>query len=173
MDSYVYLWLTTLVAFASSQTSEPVVFSAGLDKDVNVNAGDTVVYNVIYSNVGNSYNPNTGIFVCKKPGLYRFEVNLLTGDKKGSWLTIRHNDKDTVTAHGTGSVSNVVHNPTGGNSIILELAIGDTVSVVERDTTSMLHGGPGWVYNTFSGILLAERHQAFTTNFQTTGNRCQ
>lgn len=60
---------TMLLIIAFSAQQQPIAFFAELSNDmVNPSSGQTVVFDQILTNVGNAYNPSTGIFTAPLPG---------------------------------------------------------------------------------------------------------
>ena len=53
-------------------SDSPVAFTATLSVPQSVVEGDAVVYDNVVSNLGNSYDPNTGAFLCPSDGAYMF-----------------------------------------------------------------------------------------------------
>uniref|UniRef100_A0A674BKD3 C1q domain-containing protein n=1 Tax=Salmo trutta TaxID=8032 RepID=A0A674BKD3_SALTR len=89
------------------------------------NTGITLVYRNIYSNIGNAYNPTTGIFTAPVRGLYLFrfyiygwgESSVATSavlHKNGHHIAIAHAD------HSSGGI-----NSSNGVSLLLE--VGDVI----------------------------------------------
>lgn len=64
------------IAFTFQDTSE-VAFSAGLTKMLKLSHTERVVYDRIYTNIGNAYNSQTGTFVCPQAGIYVFQFHSL------------------------------------------------------------------------------------------------
>lgn len=60
---------TMILIIAFSAQQQPIAFFAELSNDmVNPSSGQTVVFDQILTNVGNAYNPSTGIFTAPLPG---------------------------------------------------------------------------------------------------------
>jgi hypothetical protein len=131
-------------------SSQPVAFSARIDRSLDLSVGSTVVYNVVYTNDGNSYDPTTGLFVCKRKGLYRFDVHVMGQKGRNPLIALNHNNNDIVYAYSAGSYSD-----SGSNTVLLHLSVGDVVKVVVRLRTAHLNYATNQNYNTFSGQLLA------------------
>lgn len=71
----------------SSFTGNPMAFHANLGSSLNIQdiyKEDTVVYDDVITNVGNGYDSETGIFTCRKAGLYSFSWTSLTPSGKRS-----------------------------------------------------------------------------------------
>ncbi|XP_024292252.2 complement C1q-like protein 2 [Oncorhynchus tshawytscha] len=114
------------------------------------NTGITLVYRHIYSNIGNAYNPTTGIFTAPVRGLYLFRFYIYgEGDSSASTTAALHkNGHHVAVAH--------AHQATGGinssNGVSLLLEVGDVVYmhlwVGDKIYDSEYH------HSTFSGHLL-------------------
>jgi len=132
-------------------TNTKILFTAVTTKRMSVAAGQTVVLDTIYANIGGDYNEKTGEFVCSTPGYYLFSFGaLLNVVAKFSFLTMYHNSKTALTVYGlnSGTEDHLF------NSGILTLAKGDVVKVVARQASSFYNNNDD-VYSTFSGHLLA------------------
>ncbi|XP_062375733.1 complement C1q-like protein 2 [Sardina pilchardus] len=131
-----------------------VSFSASLLASGRGNTGPfsvatPLVYRHIYTNVGNAYNPNTGVFTAPVRGVYSFVLFVLgQGHATRTGVSLHKNGEHVVIAwsnqpSGYDKTSN-------GASLLLE--VGDVVYV------KLWHNG--WVYDdqnhhtTFSGHLL-------------------
>uniref|UniRef100_A0A8C7I7E5 Uncharacterized LOC116358550 n=1 Tax=Oncorhynchus kisutch TaxID=8019 RepID=A0A8C7I7E5_ONCKI len=114
------------------------------------NTGITLVYRHIYSNIGNAYNPTTGIFTAPVRGLYLFRFYMYgEGDSSVPITTALHkNGHHVAVAH--------AHQATGGtnssNGVSLLLEVGDVVYMYlwagNKIYDSEYH------HSTFSGHLL-------------------
>ena len=51
-----------------------MAFTAGLSTHTTLSNGATIHFDVIVTNKGNGYNPNTGVFTAPKAGTYFFAV---------------------------------------------------------------------------------------------------
>uniref|UniRef100_A0AAZ3QZ34 C1q domain-containing protein n=1 Tax=Oncorhynchus tshawytscha TaxID=74940 RepID=A0AAZ3QZ34_ONCTS len=141
---------------SSLSTDRKVAFSASLAAPGQggdtgpFNTGITLVYRHIYSNIGNAYNPTTGIFTAPVRGLYLFRFYIYgEGDSSASTTAALHkNGHHVAVAH--------AHQATGGinssNGVSLLLEVGDVVYmhlwVGDKIYDSEYH------HSTFSGHLL-------------------
>ncbi|XP_013996573.1 uncharacterized protein [Salmo salar] len=114
------------------------------------NTAITLVYRNIYSNIGNAYNPTTGIFTAPVRGLYlfRFYING-GGDSSAPTTVVLHKNGHHIAAayadQATGSV-----NSSNGVSLLLE--VGDVVYMNLLAGTKIYDDGNR--HSTFSGHLL-------------------
>ena len=146
--------LNNTIASISPKSDPGVFFSAGLSKDMNVNSGQVVKYDNLYANVGNAYNPSTGIFTCSVSGYYHFEMNAMAQvGLRPFRLRLYQNDKKDFSIAASHSYNGA------SNSGILKLSQGDVVRVVSEPVggsryVSYLHGYDGGIYTSFNGQLL-------------------
>ncbi|XP_031434519.1 multimerin-2-like isoform X2 [Clupea harengus] len=109
-----------------------VSFSASLvaSGDVNTgpfNAATPLVYKHIFINIGNAYNPNTGVFTAPVRGVYHFNVFVFGNGhaSRPSGVSLHKNGEHIVLAY---TVQNTVHvAASNGASLLLE--VGDVVYV--------------------------------------------
>ncbi|XP_031434523.1 complement C1q-like protein 2 [Clupea harengus] len=132
-----------------------VSFSASLVASGDVtkgpfNAATPLVYKHIFTNIGNAYNPNTGVFTAPVRGVYHFNVFVFGNGhaSRASGVSLHKNGEHIVLAY---TVQNTVHvAASNGASLLLE--VGDVVYL------KLWHGA--WVrdtydhHTTFSGHLL-------------------
>ncbi|XP_063045414.1 complement C1q-like protein 2 [Engraulis encrasicolus] len=133
-----------------------VSFSASLVSTGSVTFGPysgpqpTLVYNHIFSNIGNAYNPHTGIFTAPVRGIYHF-VFFVFGDGSSSTSTavsLNKNGQHVALAY----AHQPSHQMTPSNGVSLLLEVDDVVYIKAW--------GNSWVrdsynhHSTFSGHLL-------------------
>ena len=134
-------------------------FAVGLSTG-SYGSGATVIYNVIYDNVGSYYNASTGKFTAPVAGRYFFRFHQLNQNAAGGDLrmAIVKNGasvnggnfiqyKNTGTSPGWGG-----YWQTTQGSIMCTLAVGDAVWMVDSQDTSTLYLDSG--YNSFQGYLI-------------------
>ncbi|KAI2644904.1 Complement C1q-like protein 4 [Labeo rohita] len=132
-----------------------IAFSAALMQSGSGNTGPfttdiTLIYRKVFTNIGNAYNPITGIFTAPLKGAYMFRVSLYGGGSQStpSTVSIVKNGEHVVVAHGHQAGFGV----NSSNGVVLLLEVGDVVYV------SLWSGR--WIYDTqnnhctFSGYLL-------------------
>ncbi|XP_021469682.1 uncharacterized protein LOC110530754 [Oncorhynchus mykiss] len=114
------------------------------------NTAITLVYRNIYSNIGNAYNPTTGIFTAPVRGLYLFRFYIYgEGDSSVPTTTFLHkNGYQIATAH--------AHQASGGinssNGVSLLLEVGDVVYMYLWAGRKIYDSE--YRHSTFSGHLL-------------------
>ncbi|KAK2915764.1 hypothetical protein QQF64_024060 [Cirrhinus molitorella] len=131
-----------------------IVFSASLIQSGKGNVGPftteiTLTYKNVFTNIGNAYNPITGIFTAPLKGVYRFSVFVYGGiSLNPSTASIMKNGQRIVTASAVQNQGAL----TSSNGVVLILEVGDVVYVrlwsgrsVYDETNNL---------NTFSGYLL-------------------
>ncbi|WAR09546.1 C1QL3-like protein [Mya arenaria] len=147
----------SFVVFISTQVlgaaiDRSVSFSTGLTSTQYMMDDDTVVYDQVFINDFNGYNPNTGIFTCPIPGVYIFHFHGYSTNKDTvMWLDLKHNDQQVVSVSGYNS------HTVGSNTVMLKLRKQDRIQVKSREKIQFaLFGLPTQVYSTFTGYLVHE-----------------
>ncbi|KAK7130451.1 hypothetical protein R3I93_019941 [Phoxinus phoxinus] len=130
-----------------------IAFSAGLMQSGSGDIGPftteiTLTYRNVFTNIGNAYNPITGVFTAPLKGAYMFRVSVFGHGGTPATAAIYKNGERTVIAHDVQAQDRL----NSSNGVVLILGIGDVVYV-------RLWSG-NWIYdnennfNTFSGFLL-------------------
>ncbi|KAF4115136.1 uncharacterized protein LOC131536282 [Onychostoma macrolepis] len=132
-----------------------IAFSASLMESGGGHIGPfstdiTLTYRNVFTNIGNAYNPITGIFTAPLKGAYKFTFSIIGrgNPSTASTVFIVKNGEKVVTAHAHQDQYDV-HS---SNGVVLILEVGDVVYV-------RLWSGR-WIYDdqnnhsTFSGYLL-------------------
>ncbi|XP_071221343.1 complement C1q-like protein 2 [Salvelinus alpinus] len=140
----------------NAKAETKVAFSAGFGGTGYYgpfNVDKTLVYETVYTNLGNTYNPATGIFTAPVAGVYHFSVYHHSGQGRRSDSMLYKNKEQIAFI----SAMNKDGSYNGSNGIILQLEEGDVVYVVLKDNSwiwdHMSQGGAnGWCH--FNGILL-------------------
>ncbi|XP_028825893.1 complement C1q-like protein 2 [Denticeps clupeoides] len=89
------------------------------------NTGKTLVYKNIITNIGQAYNPNTGIFTAPVRGVYLFSLFVLgVAGADATGVDLYRNGEFVIPAYAHLSGQNYV-NPSAGVNLLLEA--GDTV----------------------------------------------
>ena len=100
-------------------------------------------------NIGGDYNPTTGVFTCRTPGLYHFAYNLLpytTGFTVSAQLRHKGVSVGYITIPDFWS---------GSYSTILDLNMGDEVYILVYAPSYIRGNNSG--YSTFNGYLIHEQ----------------
>ncbi|KAK3083518.1 hypothetical protein FSP39_024580 [Pinctada imbricata] len=135
----------------SNPGQQEIAFSVGLTHNFASSNGDKVLFNRVFSNLGQKYDINTGIFTAPVTGVYVFHYHVLAQYAQEVWVELMHNYHYVNTAYGHTAGSYGV----GSNAAVIELTSGDQVYLDIGKHDSFLYGGTDEVYCTFSGYLLA------------------
>uniref|UniRef100_A0AAY3ZWR6 C1q domain-containing protein n=1 Tax=Denticeps clupeoides TaxID=299321 RepID=A0AAY3ZWR6_9TELE len=109
----------------------------------------TLVYKRVFMNIGQGYDPATGIFKAPVSGVYSFNFHIYGYSTTAAGVSLFKNDERIATAYDHPSKDST---DTASNSALLQLGVGDTVSirlwadhVIYKSTNN---------HNTFSGFLV-------------------
>ncbi|KAL6462613.1 hypothetical protein MHYP_G00290350 [Metynnis hypsauchen] len=108
----------------------------------------TLVYKHIFTNIGNAYNPATGIFTAPVRGVYHFRFSLHGGGGKHVTVVLHKNGHHMAGTH--------AYQPQGG----LSSSNGVSLSLEVRDVVCIKLSAHAWIYDdwfhhsTFSGQML-------------------
>ncbi|ROL46379.1 Complement C1q-like protein 4 [Anabarilius grahami] len=131
-----------------------IAFSAGLMQSGSGFIGPftteiTLTYRNVLTNIGNAYNPVTGIFTAPLKGAYMFRVSVYCHGGTPATVSIYKNEEHMVLAH--------THHTQGAlaasNGLVLILEVGDVVYVRLWSGRRIYDDGKE-NHNTFSGFLL-------------------
>jgi hypothetical protein len=107
------------------------------------------LFDKVWTNVGNGYNPNTGKFTAPKSGLYQISGTVTSESGKYLHVYLFKNEKQTVILFsGLGYA-------TGTVNIVLKLQKGETVYMKHHNSTETIFSNSD-VYCVFSGFLISE-----------------
>ncbi|XP_073695365.1 uncharacterized protein [Garra rufa] len=149
------LTLSQVEQLRKENKDRQIAFSASLMQSGGGHTGPfttdiTLTYRNVFTNIGNAYNPITGIFTAPLKGVYMFRISLYANGNQAtpSTVYIIKNGERLVVAHGyqAGGAVN------SSNGVVLLLEVGDVVYVSLRSGK--------WIYDdsnnhsTFSGYLL-------------------
>uniref|UniRef100_A0A8C5AQM8 C1q domain-containing protein n=1 Tax=Gadus morhua TaxID=8049 RepID=A0A8C5AQM8_GADMO len=129
-----------------------MAFTAALGHSLGpVHIDLTVKYPLIISNIGNGYNPATGIFTARVSGMYYFRYTMFNnlGSRSNSVMSLMKNSQRMVS---TWDTSGSDDNDTATNAAVLQLEEGDNVYTRLYANRQIYDDGAN--YNTFSGFLL-------------------
>ncbi|CAC5365377.1 unnamed protein product [Mytilus coruscus] len=113
-------------ALMAKRTS--VAFSAYTTRQQAITSYTNVKFENVRTNIGNGYNPSTGIFTAPRQGVYHITAVVMSDHDKNLYLREKHNKKYTAGSLATGDGSK-----TGTFDIVLNLQKGDKVSVEIRE----------------------------------------
>ncbi|XP_041374212.1 complement C1q-like protein 4 [Gigantopelta aegis] len=154
MNAFVFLTvlLSSTYCTYGQGVRQEVAFSVGLTHHLNLTGSQTVVYDEIITNIGAAYDLDSGFFKCPMSGIYVFQFHALSRSDRTVYLQLHHNYNYVVSiwSHTNGEFA------AGGNSAILHLTKGDTVSIKSvSGYSNSLFGKPDEVYCTFSGYMIS------------------
>ncbi|XP_063047027.1 collagen alpha-1(X) chain-like [Engraulis encrasicolus] len=143
----------TLLQITSNTEVSKVAFSASFSVTSNKHIGPfdttiTLVYDHVFTNIGNAYNKHTGIFTAPVRGVYRFSYHIFAGGSHGAGATLWHNSVHVAAAYNHKAPHDI--NTSQGVTLVLQ----------PGDTVYLRLGAGAWVsaytghYTTFSGQLL-------------------
>ncbi|XP_048011287.1 heavy metal-binding protein HIP-like isoform X1 [Megalobrama amblycephala] len=130
-----------------------IAFSAGLMQSGSGYIGPftteiTLTYKKVFTNIGNAYNPVTGIFTAPLKGAYMFRVSVYGHGGTAATVSIIKNGEHVVMAHEDQAQNALA----ASNGVVLILEVGDVVYVRLRSGTRIADSENN--HNTFSGFLL-------------------
>ena len=133
---------------------EVVAFSVYLSKHTHYVTGQTVKYDQILTNHGNSYNAFTGVFSVPLTGTYLLTFAIAT-DQRYSHICVRLVDNNSYLVDACADPGTTTHIDTAGNTVIVALTVGHRVWVEVYDTSNgLMYGTPTHRHATFSGVFL-------------------
>ncbi|XP_063401904.1 uncharacterized protein LOC134686161 [Mytilus trossulus] len=103
---------------------ETIAFSAYRTSPQSLSDGTKVLFNQVWTNVGNGYQASTGIFTAPREGLYHFTAVLMSTNGGSLFSKIYHNKTPTAGNYITGSGYK-----TGTFDVVFSLQRGDEVYI--------------------------------------------
>ncbi|CAM4571356.1 unnamed protein product [Leuciscus chuanchicus] len=130
-----------------------IAFSAGLMQSGSGYIGPftsefTLTYRNVFTNIGNAYNPVTGVFTAPLKGAYMFRVSVFGHGPTPAAADIVKNGERVVVAHS----HQPQHDVNSSNGVVLILEVGDVVYV--RLWSGRRIYDDQYNPNSFSGFLL-------------------
>ncbi|XP_063399348.1 complement C1q-like protein 4 isoform X2 [Mytilus trossulus] len=124
-----------------------VAFYAALTKHTSLSGSQTIVYDKIYTNLGQAYDSSNGKFRAPVNGLYYFACSQISTGSTLHFILMKNNNK---LGHGHSNKSN------GSGSVIGTVVLnkGDVMSIQHQSGSGSqtVHGSG---YSTFTGYLIA------------------
>ncbi|XP_051747860.1 uncharacterized protein LOC127511192 isoform X3 [Ctenopharyngodon idella] len=108
----------------------------------------TVTYRNVFTNIGNAYNPITGVFTAPLKGAYMFRVSVYGNGPTGATAAIFKNGDRVVIAHEYQAQNSL----NSSNGVVLILEVGDVVYVRLWSGRRIYDDQNN--HNSFSGYLL-------------------
>jgi len=128
-----------------------IAFYASLQHTVtHLGHGQSVRFDKVVTNIGNSYDPHTGTFRAPVAGVYVFSTTVLTNGHDTSHYGFALNGQviTVLFVHGAESSFDA-----DSQTIILQLKPGDDVSIQHTESDKSLVGSN---HSVFSGFLLSQ-----------------
>ncbi|ROL53442.1 Complement C1q-like protein 4 [Anabarilius grahami] len=130
-----------------------IAFSAALMESGEGNTGPfttdiTLTYRKVFTNIGNAYNPITGVFTAPLKGAYMFRISAYGRGGTAATVSIYKNGEFLVMAF-DNQPQNALNS---SNGAVLILEVGDVVYVRLRSGKRIFDNQ--YNHNTFSGFLL-------------------
>ena len=141
-----YLWFVT---DCLGYRKEIPAFSASRSQSKTLGPWEIILFDKVWTNVGNGYNPNTGKFTAPKCGLYQISGTVMSTDTKRLDVHLFKNDKQTISLFAGARYA------TGTANIVLKLQQGDTVYMKNHEITQTIYSNNS-IYCVFSGFLISE-----------------
>ncbi|KAK6464943.1 complement C1q-like protein 4, partial [Huso huso] len=127
-----------------------VAFSASLSQTYGpFNTAVTLVYKNVFTNIGNCYNPTTGIFVARVKGVYYFSYTAKKLSAVVMDVYLYKNGQPILDVYDSSSQDT---SDNGSNSAVLQLEEVDQVYIRLRANTQIFDNSEN--YSTFNGFLL-------------------
>ncbi|XP_067247350.1 uncharacterized protein [Chanodichthys erythropterus] len=154
-DEMSNLTLSQVEELRKENRDREIAFSAALRESGFAYIGPftteiTITYKKVFTNIGNAYNPVTGIFTAPLKGAYMFRVSVYGHGGTPSTASIYKNEEHMVVAHDVQAQDNDRLN--SSNGVVLILEVGDVVYVRLGSGKRIADNGNN--HNTFSGFLL-------------------
>ncbi|ROI81135.1 Complement C1q-like protein 4 [Anabarilius grahami] len=133
-----------------------IAFSAGLMESGSGFIGPftteiTLTYRNVITNIGNAYNPVTGVFTAPLKGAYMFRISIYSNGETAATASIFRNGEHMVIAHENQSQAQARLN--SSNGVVLLLEVGDVV-YVRLWSGRRIYDDVRYNHSTFSGFLL-------------------
>lgn len=105
-------------------------------------------FDKIWTNIGNAYDPATGIFIAPQPGVYHFSAVALSESDATAYIYLLHNITRKPGSWVTGDGFK-----TGTLDVVLNLQKGDEISVGGSSPYTLY--SDTYNFSTFSGYLIS------------------
>ena len=80
-----------------------VAFTVALSARITFNVGDTVLFDVVLSDVSNGYDETAGIFTVPHNGTYDLTLRTMTVQNAEMYTNLMVNDERVCNSHGKGT----------------------------------------------------------------------
>ncbi|CAG2187994.1 C1QL [Mytilus edulis] len=126
-----------------------IAFTASLSAAKSIGINEVVKFDKVWTNEGNGYHPNSGVFTAPKAGFYQISATIMSPNGKYFHSYLMKNNKQTV-----GMYPGRGHH-TGAANIVLKLKKGDRVYIKHASNTESIYSDSNH-YSMFSGFLISE-----------------
>ncbi|XP_066550283.1 complement C1q tumor necrosis factor-related protein 3 isoform X2 [Amia ocellicauda] len=109
----------------------------------------TLVYKNLFTNIGNAYNPTTGIFTAPVKGVYDFSFSAFKNSGEVMGVMLYKNGKRIVIVYDNNPQDT---QDSGSNRAVLQLDVGDQVYLRLYPNAQIYDNENN--FNTFTGVLL-------------------
>ncbi|XDV25952.1 hypothetical protein PO909_029776 [Leuciscus waleckii] len=156
-DEISNLTLSQVEELRKENRDREIAFSASLMQSGSDYIGPftteiTLTYRNVFTNIGNAYNPITGVFTAPLKGAYMFRVSVYGRGPTAATAAIFKNGEHVVIAHDYQISSKDEDGLNSSNGVVLILEVGDVVYV--RLWSGRRIFDDQNIHNTFSGFLL-------------------
>lgn len=124
------------------------LFTASVSKRKYVVKGNIVRFDKVWSNVGNNYDPRSGVYTSPKDGAYHFSCTVMSQGKNGIRVNLWKNDVKTVAIYSYGAYG-------GTLNMALDLRRGDRVYIKQGHVENYIYAEPEYHFSMFSGFQIA------------------
>lgn len=117
-----------------------------------VTHNQVIVFAHADTNIGQAYNPNSGVFRCQQAGVYLFSVTILAFSNKGAEFTLVKNGAEVGYIYARSDSNGRLDS--GSNTFILDLDVGDDIWLKIHES---YHDDGDIIdpnFSTFSGVFL-------------------
>lgn len=142
----------TIADLKSNGSHANVFFSVGLSTPLNAVVDQVIVYDKVFSNVGNSYDAQSGVFTCRHAGHYQFTITALNSFQERHYVSLQKNYQNVIAVYARKGTGN---GEQGANTAILRLQPGDLVQVMAHRDSHLYNRDPAEIYTTFTGLMVA------------------
>ncbi|CAC5426391.1 unnamed protein product [Mytilus coruscus] len=127
-------------------------FSASLSKSQTLGSNTNVIFDKIWTNVRNGYNPHTGVFTVPRGGLYHISCTVMAASGKTLRVHLWKNEQKTV-----GLYPNLANFNSATLNMVLDLDKGDRVYIRHGNSQSeLVYSESGTNSSMFSGYLVSK-----------------
>ncbi|XP_063431432.1 complement C1q-like protein 4 [Mytilus trossulus] len=123
-------------------------FSASVRTGKYLVRGQIVRFDKVWSNIGNDYDPQSGIYTAPQGGAYHFSCTVMSSGNTVIRVSLMKNNLRTVANFARGSNSATLN-------IVLDLKEGDKICIRQVHYGNYIYSEPSYNFSMFSGFLIA------------------